>query len=165
MLDQEQARARREKSNIGVIMLDLDHFKLINDSYGHPAGDEVLREAARRLRASVRPYDGVGRYGGEEFLVVLPGCDPTAVEARAEAIRHSIAAEPVIFDDAALLVTASFGATVFGSEQHKIASSELIRAADEALYLAKQDGRNRVRFRAVRSDSLPVDSSYPLAAS
>lgn len=147
MLDRELARGARERVAVGVLMVDLDHFKSVNDLHGHQVGDAVLREAARRLMACVRPYDGVGRYGGEEFLMVLPGCDHEAIYARAEAFRTAIERPQMCFDNLALALTASFGATLFcpGSP---LEGSELIRVADEALYEAKRQGRNRVVYRA-----------------
>jgi len=153
ILEREQARSQREGAPIGVLMLDLDHFKLVNDRFGHLAGDEVLREAGRRLLASVRPYDGVGRFGGEEFLVVLPGCDEAGLYSRAENMRMSIAGPPVENVSDGVVVTASFGATVF-MPQSVISASELIRVADEALYEAKRAGRNRVVLRSSLMETL-----------
>lgn len=146
ILAKEQSRAVRQSSPVGVLMLDIDHFKLVNDTHGHLAGDEVLKEVAKRLLASVRPYDGVGRYGGEEFLVVLPGVDEARIHARAERMRRCISDSPIAADGQSLHVTASFGATVFYPGQ-TVESSELIRVADEAMYEAKHGGRNRVVTR------------------
>jgi diguanylate cyclase (GGDEF)-like protein len=154
ILERERSRARRENVPVGVLLLDLDHFKAVNDTYGHTAGDAVLQEAARRLTGSVRPYDGVGRYGGEEFLVVLPGCDTAAVLNRANAMRTGIGSEPVNADGAEIRVTASFGCTVFRPAD-EIPIGDVIRAADEALYDAKHQGRNKVCFRS------PSDYSDP----
>ncbi len=86
-LDKEIARCHRDHRTVGVILLDIDHFKRINDTYGHFAGDAVLRETAARLRSNIRPYDQVGRYGGEEFLVVLPNCDLEQAHQQAERMR------------------------------------------------------------------------------
>jgi diguanylate cyclase (GGDEF)-like protein len=143
----EQARSTREGLPVGVIMIDIDHFKSINDNYGHLAGDSVLQETARRLLSSVRPYDSVGRYGGEEFLVVLPGCDELSVQGRADGMRQAIADTPMSIGGHALRVTASFGATVFTPVQD-VEGNHLVRTADEALYEAKRTGRNRVIFRS-----------------
>ncbi|HUQ91931.1 MAG TPA: diguanylate cyclase [Bryobacteraceae bacterium] len=147
ILQREQVRARREKFPIGILMLDLDHFKSVNDRFGHLAGDEVLREAARRLAGSVRPYDAIGRYGGEEFLVVLPGCEESGLPHRAEAMRQAISSAPIPSGEHRLYVTASFGATVF-LPQHSLQPDDLIQLADDALYKAKSLGRNRVVYRA-----------------
>ncbi len=146
-LAREQSRSSREGIPVGVIMLDIDHFKSVNDNYGHLTGDSVLQESARRLLSSVRPYDSVGRYGGEEFLVVLPGCDDLGVQSRAEGMRAAIGGRPMIIGGHSLKVTASFGVTVFNPVQ-QIDGSHLIRVADDALYEAKRGGRNRVVFRA-----------------
>lgn len=155
VLEREQSRAGREGSPVGVLMLDLDHFKQVNDVYGHLAGDDVLREAGRRLLASVRPYDGVGRYGGEEFLVVLPGCDENAILSRAEAMRQAIADEPFHPGELSLPITASFGATVFVPGQ-SYTSSHLIHIADEGLYRAKDLGRNCVVFIPLNAIPKPI---------
>ncbi len=148
ILERELKRAQREQTPVGILVLDLDRFKSVNDTYGHLAGDDVLRETASRLVSSVRPYDGVGRYGGEEFLIVLPGCDETSVQHRGEAIRKAIGSLPMLAADVPLDVTASLGATVFfGSTVPD--GRELVRVADEALYEAKRSGRNRVLFRSL----------------
>jgi len=146
ILVKEQARSQRQIIPVSIIMLDIDDFKSINDTHGHLAGDEVLREVARRLMTSFRPYDGLGRYGGEEFLMVLPGCDDKSLPGRTENLRRAIADMPMNIGGAAITVTASFGATVF-HPQSTIHSNDLIRIADDALYEAKRGGRNRVVCR------------------
>lgn len=141
-LEQEFARCHRDHRTVGVILLDIDHFKRINDTYGHFAGDAVLRETAARLRGNMRPYDQVGRYGGEEFLVVLPNCDLEQAAAQAERMRSKLHASSMLVDGAELTITASFGVTVSdGSER---TPDMFVRVADEALYRAKAEGRNRV---------------------
>lgn len=147
ILNREKLRSEREGIPIGIILLDLDHFKSVNDTYGHAVGDGVLQEAARRLSGSVRPYDGVGRYGGEEFLVVLPGCDESAICGRADSVRQNIANSAMPVLGHALSVTASFGCTVL-KPGLGVAAAEAIHFADQALYEAKREGRNRVCFRA-----------------
>ncbi len=142
-LQRELSRGQRERTPVGVLLLDLDHFKLINDTYGHFAGDAVLREAARRLTISTRPYDSVGRYGGEEFLIVLPGCDEKNSAAQAERLRLGLCSEPMLLTESAITLTASFGATA-ALPAFENTSEMLIRRADEALYRAKRLGRNRV---------------------
>ena len=146
-LDQELARARREAAPLGVVIADLDHFKRINDSYGHPAGDAVLQETAKRLVGSLRSYDALGRYGGEEFLLVLPGADRALVEQLAERVRGGVAARPILVAELELPLTLSLGAASTGPPVH-LDSGRLIAAADEALYEAKQAGRNCSRVAA-----------------
>lgn len=138
----EHARHRREGGNFGVILIDLDHFKNINDSHGHLAGDAVLKEAALRMTTSVRPYDTVGRYGGEEFLVLAPSCDPAGAVKLAERIRESIQAAPIASDAGPISITASCGISV-STAAKPLDPHELLRLADEALYRAKEHGRNR----------------------
>lgn len=139
-LESELARCHREHRTVGIILLDIDHFKRINDTYGHFAGDAVLRETAARLRHNMRPYDQVGRYGGEEFLVVLPNCDLEAATHQAERMRQRLHADTMMVDGATLRVSASFGVTVSdGSER---SPAVFVRVADEALYRAKAGGRN-----------------------
>lgn len=145
MLDRELARSAREAGPVGLVLLDLDHFKSINDKHGHFAGDAVLREAVWRMRECIRPYDAIGRYGGEEFLIVLPGCDEQGTFAQAERLRSSLAKELLLVNGAKLALTGSFGCTSVISGRTATAES-LIRRADEALYLAKGLGRNRVEF-------------------
>lgn len=146
-LDRELTRSAREHSPCGVVLLDLDHFKSINDSRGHFAGDMALREAARRMQNSIRPYDAVGRYGGEEFMVVLPGCDKEATSNQAERMRAGIYAEPVEMPDGPLQLSASFGCSTFNGVG-PVSAEMLIRTADEALYKAKGSGRNCTVFQS-----------------
>src|SRR6202050_1671201 len=109
LLSRELARTRRENGCTIIMLGDLDHFKNVNDTYGHVVGDEVLREIARRLLASVRSYDFVGRYGGEEFLIVLNNCDSTQAIIRAEEVRDGIANHLVQTMSGALPITMSLG--------------------------------------------------------
>jgi diguanylate cyclase (GGDEF)-like protein len=143
ILQRELTRGARENRSVGVVLTDLDRFKAVNDSFGHFAGDAVLREFSRRMVQCVRPYDSVGRYGGEEFLIILPGCDEACTANQAERMRHSLASEPMLINDTRQLVTGSFGATTWmpGTAAHP---ENLIRVADSALYMAKNQGRNRV---------------------
>jgi two-component system, cell cycle response regulator len=145
VLEQELARIQRQDTPLSVIMLDLDHFKSINDTYGHMVGDEVLRETGRRLRAAVRQYDAVGRYGGEEFLVVMPGCGAEDVENQAERLRLALCRVPMRVGDLELCVTGSFGAT-YSLPAYRATQQDLVRLADDALYQAKRAGRNRVHM-------------------
>jgi two-component system cell cycle response regulator len=142
ILARESCRGRRDNKPLGVVMGDLDHFKQINDTYGHIAGDAVLREVGSRLEHLLRPYDSVGRYGGEEFLALLPGCNAEHTLERAEGIRDRIGKTPVVIDGGEVNVTISFGVTAVppGAEA---SSEQIIRVADEALYRAKENGRNR----------------------
>jgi diguanylate cyclase (GGDEF)-like protein len=141
-LRREHSRQAREGGSFGVVLLDLDHFKKINDAWGHLAGDSVLKETARRLTASVRAYDSVGRYGGEEFLIVAPSSDSAGVLGLAERIRREIESPPIMTPVGEIQVTASLGIAVsFNSKS--IGPDSLIQAADTALYSAKEKGRNR----------------------
>ncbi|MCC7048922.1 MAG: diguanylate cyclase [Alphaproteobacteria bacterium] len=140
-LEREAARTRRTAAPLCVALLDLDHFKRINDSLGHAAGDHVLITAAGRLLAHVRPYDTVFRYGGEEFLLCLPNADLGAATAVCERLRLAVAEAPVEIDDAdPVSVTASIGVASLGAGPIK----DAIEAADRALYAAKRGGRDRV---------------------
>ncbi len=143
-LHAELARASRESRSVAVLMCDIDRFKLVNDTRGHQAGDDILREAALRMKAAVRGYDSVGRYGGEEFLMVIPGCDAAGARAQAERIRDSFAEEPFRSRGESVRVTCSFGVS-----WRQIATSAdadaLVREADLALYVAKAKGRDRVQ--------------------
>jgi diguanylate cyclase (GGDEF)-like protein len=141
-LHRELSRGLREGRPTGVVLADLDSFKAINDRHGHQAGDAVLEEVARRMMASVRTYDCVGRYGGEEFLIVLPTADENGTFRQSERIRQMLEATPVRFSNVRIPVTSSFGvAASDGLQRPEI--SDLIRAVDAALYRAKGLGGNR----------------------
>lgn len=142
LLDQELSRCHREHRTVGIILLDIDHFKKINDTYGHFAGDAVLRETAARLRANMRTYDQVGRYGGEEFLVVLPNCDLEQATQQAERMRHHLNSTAMLVDGVEMRVSASFGVTI--SDGSDRTPEAFLRVADEALYRSKASGRNCV---------------------
>jgi diguanylate cyclase (GGDEF)-like protein len=133
---------------LGVIMLDIDKFKLVNDTFGHAAGDAVLVATAERLTCALSEQDTLGRYGGEEFLVVTRRT-PAELPAFAEMLRQRIAGEPVLAGGQEFAVTASFGVASRNGAQIE-AGSELLKAADDALYTAKHQGRNRVVVAANR---------------
>ncbi len=141
-LKEELAQAQRGGPVVGVIIADLDHFKKINDTYGHPVGDLVLCEASHRMKVTLRPYDILGRYGGEEFLVVLPGCGVQETEIVAERLRARLDSIPLTLREKQVRITGSFG--VASSCDVAPDLETLIGAADAALYRAKHDGRNRV---------------------
>ena len=145
MLGRELARSSREPTPIGVVIVDLDHFKHINDTQGHLVGDAVLCEAARRMQGAIRQYDSIGRYGGEEFLILLPGCDEQTSFTQAERLRKQIGNAEMQLNGSSLRLTASFGVTCAIPGQSWTPEA-LIRKADEALYLAKNLGRNRVEY-------------------
>lgn len=142
LLNQEFSRAQRYGNMISLIMLDIDHFKNVNDTHGHLAGDDVLRNTARRLRGCLRDIDTFARYGGEEFAVVLPETPLEGALIVAERLCHAMGSHPVTFGDLALPVTISLGVSqlVPGIPRYE----ELIRRADTALYQSKFAGRNRV---------------------
>ena len=142
MLQKERERARRKSGSVGVVLADLDEFRKVNESLGHPVGDEVLREAARRMSSSVRPYDAVGRYGGEEFLIVLPGSDGLGALTVAERIREGFANRPVLTSAGPVPLTLSLGVAAEGGEAGGDGSA-LLLAAGSALLRAQRGGRNR----------------------
>jgi diguanylate cyclase (GGDEF)-like protein len=144
-LARELTRTRREGRCTVVMLADLDHFKAVNDGHGHLVGDEVLKEVARRLLASVRSYDLVGRYGGEEFLIVLNNCDSSQAFERAEEVRRGIAGSPIQTSYGPLHITMSIG--VLASRDWELNLVEdILSETDSALYKAKADGRNCVSF-------------------
>lgn len=143
MLERELERARREKRPVGVVLGDIDHFKNVNDTLGHLFGDEALREIGRRLKAQLRVYDGVGRYGGEEFLMVLPNCDMADALLRADELREIIASAPVFCSGVERAITMSMGVTVSECDG-KNEIETLLTQADASLYAAKEKGRNRI---------------------
>jgi diguanylate cyclase (GGDEF)-like protein/PAS domain S-box-containing protein len=142
LMRREFEMASRLGTTTGLMMIDLDHFKNVNDTYGHPVGDEVLKESVERLQLALRSYDLVGRYGGEEFLVVLPRCDKSQLMECAERVRRAIGDEPIGADGVQIQLTASVGATVVGALV--ITEQEALATADAALYYAKARGRNCV---------------------
>lgn len=145
-LESQLALAARAGEPLSLVLGDIDQFKSVNDTLGHVAGDEVLREVSRRLESQMRAGDSLGRYGGEEFLLVLYPCDEVAAVAVAERVRHAVADTPISTggDSATdLRVTISLG-TLTTSGREDAAAQALVRAADEALYRSKAEGRNRV---------------------
>lgn len=143
ILKNELAKADREGNSVGLIMADIDSFKKINDTYGHMAGDVVLRLTSERMHSLMRSYDFVGRYGGEEFMIILPGFDLQGAVALAERLRQSINDEGMNTPEGMIPVTISLGVTLSDMER-KLDMEALIKAADSALYKAKKNGRNRV---------------------
>ncbi|MGH9404191.1 MAG: GGDEF domain-containing protein [Terriglobia bacterium] len=142
ILQRECARMVRTKGKIAVIMADIDHFKAVNDTYGHLAGDDVLREVSRRMQSSVRSYDSIGRYGGEEFVIVLPDSEAMSGTQQAERLRNSVGEQPVETAGLMISVTLSLGVAVM-SQSHSDDYQALLRVADAALYRAKESGRNQ----------------------
>jgi diguanylate cyclase (GGDEF)-like protein len=165
-LERQMSRAVREGLPIGVILADVDHFKKVNDAFGHQAGDAVLKKIAEILNAALRPYDAVGRYGGEEFLLVVPNCDAALANEVAERIRVRIMAESFtsVLDDKSFQVTCSFGVAIANGAHWQVDST--LSAADRALYAAKNSGRNRVHIAesAVAPPVSQSSASQPSAA-
>ena len=143
ILRKEVARASRIQGPFAVVMADLDRFKAINDAYGHRAGDAVLREASRRLRGAMRTYDSLGRYGGDEYLAVVPECGPVAAARYAESFRVRIDRKAVETPEGMIPLTLSLGVVAL-ENLRDVKSDALIRVADSTLYRAKIAGRNRV---------------------
>jgi len=139
----ELARCRRDNNTLGVILADVDHFKKVNDQYGHAAGDAVLVTVVQRISATLRSYDSVGRYGGEEFLIIAPGCDLPLAQKLAERIRSAISNEPVDLGNESANVTLSLGVILGTAESDP---EFLVAQADTAMYQAKRNGRNRVEL-------------------
>jgi diguanylate cyclase (GGDEF)-like protein len=144
LLGRELARSRREKQSLSVMMVDIDHFKRVNDELGHNAGDQVLKEVAKRLKLKLRVYDGVGRYGGEEFLMVLPGCDLTSALIRADQIRSAVSSKVMTTPKTPRRVTLSMGVAVAEGDS-AIEMDALLHQADCALYKAKNGGRDQIQ--------------------
>jgi two-component system, cell cycle response regulator len=158
VVTRELARSRREKNCTVVMMCDIDHFKSVNDRFGHAAGDDVQREVARRLQNSVRSYDIVGRYGGEEFLMVLNNCDPAGAVARAENLQAMVSGKPIPALDQSLTITISVGLAISIDYPNQDVE-EIIHQADLALYAAKSGARNCVRV--ANPDSVAKSETAP----
>jgi two-component system cell cycle response regulator len=141
-LRREHSRQVREGGSFGIVLLDVDHFKSVNDTYGHLCGDAVLQEVVRRVNSTVRSYDTVGRYGGEEFLIVAPSSSAEGIIRLSERIRLAIEAKPIATDAGDISVTVSLGLAV-SSEASLLDPKRILSTADEALYRAKAEGRNR----------------------
>lgn len=155
----EMERAQRKSTPLALFMIDLDHFKQVNDRFGHVVGDQVLREVAHRLNLSVRAYDVLGRYGGEEFIVAANELRPERPPQFAERLRLAVCDSPIRIAGQAIQVTVSLGvATIHSSEPGSV--EYFIRQADEALYTAKNKGRNRVEMAA----PLPREPAATLSA-
>lgn len=144
ILEIEMARAQRSGAPLAVVMADIDHFKRINDTFGHLAGDSALQQTARRMKAAVRQYDSVGRYGGDEFLIVVPGCSLLDSLSLAERLRHATGIAASSSNPEAPGFSCSFGVG-WADGILPLTVDDLLRDADSALYLAKRDGRNRVQ--------------------
>jgi diguanylate cyclase (GGDEF)-like protein len=142
-LESELERSHQENVPASVLLCDVDHFKQVNDKFGHLVGDSVLREVATRLTEAVRAFDAVGRYGGEEFLILLRRCDDSTLETRSEAVRLAIAATPIVTGAEKLSISMSVGAASCGQWEPGAPIERILARADAALYRAKTDGRNR----------------------
>jgi two-component system, cell cycle response regulator len=146
LLRSELCRSVRTRQPVSVMLCDVDNFKQINDVHGHPIGDEVLQEVAVRLQDAVRSHDVVGRYGGEEFLVVLSACGEHDVRARAEQVRLAISTPPIMTAHGPLFVSVSAGAITIEKWEKSIPIEPYLKQADAALYRAKAGGRNMVMY-------------------
>jgi two-component system cell cycle response regulator len=148
LLERELSRARRDGSSVGILLADIDHFKKVNDTRGHLVGDEVLSGVTARLKGEIRSYDAVGRYGGEEFLILLPGCDNAKLTAKAEQLVRIVERSSIETSTGTVPVTISIGGIASGDCPHAELNS-LLRAADTALYRAKVSGRSRAEMARV----------------
>lgn len=143
--ERELARAQRESTSLSVSLIDLDYFKAINDTHGHLAGDAVLVECSQRMRTCIRSYDVLGRLGGEEFLLVLPGSDPANALGQTERIREAVGSTTYFYHDIEISMTCSQGVTTWMGNTVADTKS-MIRTSDGAMYLAKCGGRNKVEY-------------------
>ena len=158
ILRKEVARASRTHGPFAVVMIDVDRFKGINDTHGHLAGDAVLRETSRRLRGAMRTYDSLGRYGGDEFLAVVPGCDPEAATRFAESFRARIDRKAIETPEGMIPVTLSLGVVAL-ENIGGVKSETLVRVADAALYRAKIAGRNRVALATAQDVKMEMSKN------
>lgn len=161
VMNRELGRARREKNSVTIALVDLDHFKQVNDRLGHVAGDAVLREMGRRFREAIRSYDATGRYGGEEFLVILPNVSRDAILPRLLELQAALTKDPVPANEHQIVITCSLGAVTLDGQQNgnqPWSEQEALSAADTAMYLAKRNGRNRIEFFCEQQSSMQTDS-------
>jgi diguanylate cyclase (GGDEF)-like protein len=147
-LDRELIRSRREGAPLGLVLLDVDDFRLVNDTFGRQAGDSALHQVGQRLRRSLRPYDAVGRYVGNQFLILLPGCDAQTAGNLAERLRTSVSAHPFKLEEGTVRITVSAGVTAAGSLEEMRGADALLRAVEAALCKAKQPGQNSLAMAA-----------------
>jgi two-component system cell cycle response regulator len=161
LLTREASRCKRSGQKMTVMMVDVDHFKAINDTYGHPAGDEVIKELTRRIISVLRTYDAVGRLGGEEFLILTPNCALNEAMRVAERLRQCVANEKMAVGQLGIPVTVSVGVSAVAEDLADVKMG--IETADLALYAAKKNGRNRVECYvspgAAPADSLPDEKA------
>lgn len=158
-LADQLAQALLQRKPLALLLLDLDRFKLVNDKYGHPAGDEVLRSLGRLLATATRSQDLAARYGGEELVLILPGTARATAAAIAESIRRAIASRPIPYGEIMLPVTTSIGVAVFEPDGPLRHAAHLLKAADLAVYAAKHAGRNCVRVFALTAKPQPLGTS------
>jgi len=147
-------RSVRDKSSVSVLLCDVDHFKQVNDNHGHLVGDMVLHEVAKRLTKAVRSYDAVGRYGGEEFLILLRDCDDSTLKVRSEGVRLAVTAAPILAGSEELRISVSVGAASCRQWELGTPIERILASADAALYRAKTEGRNRTGLADEYQDGL-----------
>jgi diguanylate cyclase (GGDEF)-like protein len=152
----KKSRDRNYAACVGLMLLDVDHFKHINDSYGHSAGDAVLVELARRLQELVRQHDVVVRWGGEEFVLVLPGTAPEGLAVLAERLLRVVADSPMLSDGTSIPVTVSVGCVSYPLSPGQT-WQDALKVADLAMYMAKQSGRNRALCLMGVNEGAPAD--------
>jgi len=145
ILRREMARTRRDGSILTAVMIDMDHFKSINDTLGHMVGDAVLREVAVRLSGALRPYDAVGRYGGEEFLLLMPDFDAASDQGRLVLVHNAVCGKEIKFHGGKVRTTCSFGVSVLSGDR-SMTAEQFLDLADKALYEAKRAGRDRIVY-------------------
>jgi two-component system cell cycle response regulator len=162
LLKREASRCKRSSEPMSVMMVDIDHFKSINDTYGHPAGDEVIKQVTLRISSVLRTYDAVGRFGGEEFLVLTPNCALGEAMAVAERLRLRVATDKVTVGELAIPVSVSIGVSAIREDIADV--NVAVDTADLSLYAAKKNGRNRVECYLPPEDAPPPSPSEHSAA-